>query len=187
MADNFGPEIHFALQLEDGRFFQGSVKRLCGERLSTNWIVHPEADCAVAEIKSIPSDYMGIIRTHSKPARSFESRLEAPKMFTELAIIGLPYNTSRIKDGRMVIGKTGRVASGLLKFKQKEKDEGPLESEVFLLDNPSLPGFSGSPVVSLPRDTEADSKCYGLASGHISKESGFTFVTPSAYIVELLI
>lgn len=164
------------------------------------WRYHPEVDIAVLELP--------LNRLDTKNRQFFDRRFllldmlnpdeTAPKRERPLVVMGFP----------LALGTSGRFspitvetksASGLLRVKQPNAN---IEATFFVLDKPSIGGYSGAPVFLMPwpyadsaalsmidrASPEANPKCVGIVSGTISDETGgkLALIVPSAYAVKLI-
>lgn len=91
------------------------------------------------------------------------------------------------------ISKISKPSSGLLEFSRSDNNK---ITEFFLMDDPSISGFSGAPVLELPTQLVYGEKSVhvvtielmGLVHGTISEKNGggFAAVTPSKFITETI-
>jgi hypothetical protein len=165
------------------------------------WRFHPEADVAVLELP--------LNKLDSKNRQFFDRRFllmdmlnsdeTAPKRERPLVVMGFP----------LALGTTGRfspltveakAASGLLRVKQPSANT---EATFFVLDKPSIGGYSGAPVFLMPwpyadsamlsmidsASPEARPKCVGIVSGTISDDTGgkLAAIVPSVFAVRMIV
>ena len=164
------------------------------------WIFHPEADVAILELP--------LNRLDSKNKEYFNHRFlsmdminseeTAPKRERHLVVMGFP----------LALGTTGRfspvtvetkAASGLLRVKPPGARA---EVTLFVLDKPSIGGYSGAPVFLMPwpfadsaslnmidmASPDAKPKCVGIVSGTISDDTGgkLAAIVPSVFAVQMI-
>ncbi|MFC2104777.1 hypothetical protein ACFLS4_05450 [Bacteroidota bacterium] len=159
------------------------------EKSSLNWTFHPNADVAVVLL-----DYNKITKELARcflPFDMINYNLEAPFREREVTVYGYPLS---LGVGRKIspITKTSKPSSGLIELPRFDNNK---PSNFFLLDDPSVSGFSGGPVFELPQEITSDKKSIlvkiyrivGLVHGSISdKGGGFAAIVPSKYIKETI-
>ncbi|PCJ89706.1 MAG: hypothetical protein COA57_01455 [Flavobacteriales bacterium] len=162
-----------------------SIKDLVGETDALKWTTHGSADVAVLLI-DLNSKIFDIPMLSALPPHVILDSLQAPKRQKELTIVGFPLGLG-IGKKFSPISKKLSPSSGLFEGINPNNN---LNVFYFLLDDPSVAGFSGSPVydlVILPQQ-EGESeigvlRCVGLVQGTISdKIAGFAAIVPSVYI-----
>jgi S1-C subfamily serine protease len=160
------------------------------------WHFHPEADLAVLQLVNVE------VRFFDKRFLPLNDSLEAdeavPQRERPLMVIGFP----------LALGTTGRfspitvetkAASGLLRLKRPDTKT---EATFFVLDKPSIGGYSGAPVFLMPYaysggpwmampsvgSPEARPKCVGVVSGTISDDTGgkLAAIVPSVFVVRMI-
>jgi len=159
-------------------------------------VFHDSADVAVIQIrnKDVVKPLAGRALT---PPLLLES-LEAPPRERALTILGFPLGLGALvlgPDARVSpITRESRTASGLITLRRGDTKK---PAVFFLLDNPSIGGFSGAPVFLFPAPFGQDgalvipsgeSVCVGLVHGTQSDETGgkLTLVVPASSIVDTL-
>lgn len=163
--------------------------------MEPKWIFHPKADVAALHIDS-EFKHLSILASRAILPGNILSTLEAPARSKPLTTIGFPLGLGvSLSPGTRIspISKESKAASDLLSLSRFDTKT-PTES--FILDSPSVGGFSGSPVFVLPAAYSQGSSmvfssamyCVGLMHGTIPDETGgkFAAVVPSAHIMELL-
>ncbi len=155
------------------------------------WFFHEHADVAVLPIKPSKS-ILKLLEKHCFPYEALLKDLEPPSRYVELVTIGFPLNLG-VKGKFSPISRTSKAASGLLDLPRPDTKE---LTTFFLLEDPSVGGFSGSPVYALGGiqliDNTATSgklKCYGIVNGTMSDDTGgkFAAVVPAAFISEVIL
>src|SRR2546423_2864493 len=161
-----------------------------------SWVYHPIADVGVLRLKPSPA-VSNQLTGRGLPPAVFISSLEAPSRSRPLTVVGFPLGLGVIStgpDARLsAITKESKAASGLLTLRRADNQQA---TEFFLLDSPSVGGFSGAPVMILPTAfSEGDALkfsnatfCVGLVHGTLSDETGgkFAAIVPSAFITQTL-
>jgi hypothetical protein len=159
------------------------------------WQIHDEADVAVLRLKldnnTIPLMQGRFLKLSSIAADEIAPRREQPVM-----VIGFPLALGTI--GRFSpITSEAKPASGLLRlFNQEMKKEGTF----FVLDKPSIGGFSGGPVFLMPgpyasggamvfTELPAPTIVVGLVHGTVSDKTGGKLATivPSKFIRDTIL
>ena len=158
---------------------------------SLPWVRHPEGDVAVLRLESI--EQLGSIKQRFFPVRLLPSQEAAPARELFITVMGFPLALGTA--GRFSpITSEARAASGLLRLGRF--DTGRLAT-FFILDKPSIGGFSGAPVFLLPQPFFTEGKfsipgsnnpaiCVGLVHGTLSDSTGgkLAAVVPASIIVE---
>lgn len=160
-----------------------------------NWIFHPKADVAALHINS-ESEHLTILASRAILPGNVRGVLEAPARSQPLTTIGFPLGLGvSISPGSKIspISKESKTASDLLTLPRFDTKT---PSEFFILDSPSVGGFSGAPVFVLPAVYSKGSSmvfssamyCVGMVHGTIHDETGgkFAAIVPAAHIGELL-
>lgn len=196
---------HVAAKLKDGaaltyasdgdRPVSHALQVLCGGR-APSWLRHATADVAVLQLSPPPSVLPELLaRSLSPPLLTSEAL--APPRSRPLTTIGFPLGL-----GVVITGPSGRLSpitreskavSGLLTIKRFDTKT---PATFFLLDSPSIGGFSGSPVF-MTAGAYSDSGglaltsstlCVGLIHGTLNDkgEGRLTAVVPAADIAATL-
>jgi len=120
--------------------------------------------------------------------------LEAPIREREVTVYGFPLSLG-IRTGKYIspITKTSKPSSGLIEFPTGDNKK---LSTFFLLDDPSVSGFSGGPVLELPQLIGTSVKAVwvnvhrimGLVHGSVLDKTmtGFAAIVPSRFIKETI-
>lgn len=171
-----------------------------GELTSTagepKWIVNPTADVAVLYLEPKP-EITALLTPRALLPFLFLSKLEAPARTRPLTVVGFPLGLGVIFTGPDTkispISREAKAASGLITLPRFDTKK---PSEFFLLDSPTVGGFSGAPVFILPGSFSdgagitfsGSTFCVGLIHGTISDDTGgkLAAVVPSAFITQTL-
>lgn len=152
------------------------------------WTMHDEGDIAVLPI-SPPVDFRAAIRAVSYS--NLASRNSAPDLDEFLTTVGFPLKLG-IKDKFSPIVKVTHPASSFFRYPRFDNN---VESTFFILDDPSVAGFSGAPVFRLPhirvggiRSPQGPFQCVGIIHGTFKDKTGgkFAAVIPAFYIAETI-
>lgn len=160
------------------------------------WIRHQAADIAILHLgndsKKIENygfraiDYVELVET-----------LASPNRFKDLTIFGFPLGLGETSTTISPITKTVRSASDVVYIKRFDNS---IENPFILLDDASIGGFSGGPVIEFNRvpsntpkiagkEVRLMSRVIGLVHGNRSGGDGldgFAAIVPSAQIIEVL-
>lgn len=154
-----------------------------------SWFISSKADVAVIEINP-DKEVSQHLQEHFILLQWLEDTLIAPSRDLPLSTIGFPLGLG-IQERFSPISRESKPSSGLLilpRFDTKQL------STFYLLESPSVGGFSGAPLFELPGAymegnafvPEKRIACVGLIHGTISDETGgkFAAVVPSYFIVK---
>lgn len=159
------------------------------DKSNLNWTTHPIADVSVIELDSI-SILKGLNGCYV-PFEMLSFKLEAPFREREVTTYGYPLSLG-IGQKISPITKTSKPSSSLIEL---ERFDNKVKTIFFLLDDPSVSGFSGGPVFELPQEIGSGkdqifvqvNRIVGLVHGSISnKAGGFAAIVPSIYIKETI-
>ena len=159
--------------------------------LISDWRSHQSADVAVAEVK--PSVEAISLLDSAFTYDIIISKPMTPSRSIRLTVIGFPLSLG-IGNTVSPITRESMAASGpldLLRF------DNHVVSQFFLLQDPSVGGFSGSPVFDLHLPSmesggisfrSSGSTCYGLVHGTISDKTGgkFAAIVPALFIRQVI-
>lgn len=154
-----------------------------------NWVVHPLADVAVHQIDllKLPSN----IQISPIPFEIINTELKGDLRTRDLTVYGFPLGLG-LHPKVSPISKTLKPASDILPLKRGDNMQ---DADFFLLDDPSISGFSGGPVLALPQQFNQYGKSMyvrvyrlmGLVHGSINDHlGGFAAIVPSLYIKEAI-
>jgi hypothetical protein len=166
-----------------------ALSDLTGES-SDVWTFHDEADVAAIELhqkKNLPP-----ISKNCIPIELLPKQLEAPTRGQAITVIGFPLRLGAA-DVFSPISHEMRAASNVVTITS------PLDGRpetVFIIDSPSVQGFSGAPLFKWPLFDVSGStisgggqtQLLGLVQGTLSDNTGgkFGIVVPGAYIRETI-
>jgi hypothetical protein len=154
------------------------------------WKNHSEADIAIFEITPQDEQTSSILQQRFLPLEFFSKVKAAPSRDLFLTSIGFPLGLG-IHEHFSPLTFESKASSGLLSLPRA--DTKTIQT-FFALENPSVGGYSGCPVVDLSifkagsMATYGDGTCfYGVMHGTISDDTGgkIALVTPSYYVHEL--
>ncbi len=161
-----------------------------------SWVTHGTADVAVLALTP-PTEIADLLAPRALQPAIFITKLEAPPRNRPLTTVGYPLGLGGLllgSDKRISpLSRESRPASGLLTLPRADTQT-PIPT--FLLDSPSIGGFSGAPVFMLPAAFSqgpgvifsASAFCVGLVHGTWSDNTGgkLAAIVPVAYIVQTL-
>jgi len=163
--------------------------QLSGEASSTNWICHAEADVAVLSLRPSPELSNAHLQQRFLPIDILETDRAAPSRNAPLTVLGFPLGMGSAGKFSPLTKQT-HCASDLVALKRADV---PITSTFFLLEDPSIEGYSGGPVLDISlyqlgnmRTTGSGTKLLGLVHGTSSDRTGgkLAMVVPSFYILE---
>ncbi|MFH2143303.1 MAG: S1C family serine protease [Bacteroidota bacterium] len=166
--------------------FQVNLKDIIYEK-SLKWTINPIADVAVLHIDL--SKIKDTLFINPMPVEMINDSMEAPLRIRDVTVYGYPLNLG-IGKKLSPISKTLKPASGIIELPRIDNNK---TCDFFLLDDPSISGFSGGPVIELPQeiglhDKKIFVKSYrlmGLVHGTFNdKTGGFAAIVPAKYIKE---
>lgn len=191
VAKNCTLDTKITYSLDDYSPITYKLSEIVSDKTKLNWSIHPNADVAVILLDSEKSQ----IKMPVYPIEFIKSNLAAPKREKEVTVFGFPLSIGVIKTFS-VISKTSKPSSGLIELPRFDNGKW---SFFYLLDDQSVSGFSGGPVIQLmPEiggakfnlDKNKDiNKIVGLVHGSINDPKaggGFSVITPSYYILETI-
>jgi len=166
----------------------GLGKLLAGRRRKVPWQFHHEGDVAALRLPTLPADLRGRFLDVELVAR----QTAVPASTLDLVAVGFPLGL--VNEAHFTpITKRFHAASGILRFRGEEMRHA---GNFFLLDQPTVGGYSGAPVFVTPQArfettgqvTMIAARCVGLISQTISSEVGgqFAAVVPGSVIRSLL-
>jgi hypothetical protein len=154
------------------------------------WVAHHEADLAAFEIFPQNDAVMSTLQERFLPIDFFFNNKAAPNRNIHLTSIGFPLGLG-VHGHFSPLMFESRASSGLLTLLRADTQS--LQT-FFALENPSVGGYSGCPVVDTSiyaagsMVTTGGGTCfYGVMHGTISDNTGgkIAMVTPSFYVHEL--
>jgi hypothetical protein len=172
----------------DGRPASLSIRDLTGPN-STNkmWLNHEHADVAIMPI--FPTmDSLKSLAGRSIGLEMLQQDLAGPRREIPLTIVGFPLDAGAHGHFFSPLSRETKAASGLVTTSQ---------GNFFFLQDPSIEGYSGSPVLDLGGAFFLDAslqglqrplKCFGVVSSTISDNTGgkLCAVVPAYYVLELV-
>lgn len=155
---------------------------------ATKWTSHKEADIAVLPI-SPPENFRAAIRAVSY--NQLATKNVAPDLDIFLTTVGFPLELG-VKGKFSPIVKVAHPASALFRHARFDNN---IEASFFILDDPSVAGFSGAPVFKLPSvkvgamsSGQGAFECVGIVHGTFNDPTGgkFAAILPAFYIAETI-
>lgn len=191
VANDTNERTTVTMRIEGDRPLTFPLPQLSGNRGPQPWVFHDHADVAVLRLQPVP-ELMPYLKGHFLPRENLLSTLEAPSRERPLVTLGFPLGLG-VRDRFSPISRESKAASGLLTLPRADRKG---ESVFFLLDSPSIGGFSGAPVFHLPGAYSAGGglvisgrlECVGLVHGTISDDTGgkLAAIVPAQFISEAL-
>lgn len=154
------------------------------------WKSHKVADIAILKLSPQEQQILAILQQRFLPLEFFSKEKAAPSRDVQLTSIGFPLGLG-IHEHFSPLTFHSNASSGLLSLPRA--DTKTIQT-FFVLENPSVGGYSGCPVVDLSifkagsMVTTGNGTCfYGIMHGTISDDTGgkIALVTPAYYIHEL--
>lgn len=156
-----------------------------------DWKSHSTSDVAAIRL-TIPTSLRQVFKEHFLPIGTLERELNSPDRNIPLVTLGFPFGFG-VQGYFSPISREANTASGLLSLLRSDTKT---RQDFFLLDSPSIGGFSGAPVLRLPGTYTRGSslvfssgvRCVGIVHGTISDNTGgkMAAITPAAIVVQLL-
>lgn len=191
VAAQMSPDSLATIRTLEDRPITVTLAKMSGSSSELKWFYHDKADVAVLPL--LPgSDVMPHLKEHFLPKEMVSAKLEAPSREQPLTTIGFPLGLG-VKERFSPISRESKTASGLLTIPRFDTKQPAI---FYLLDSPSIGGFSGAPIFELPGAHSSQGglviggrlACVGLIHGTISDDTGGKLgaVVPSAFIIETI-
>lgn len=158
---------------------------------SIPWLHHAEADMAVVKIHP-QNNIIEKLSGRLLPLHIFYPKKEAPSRDAQLTSVGFPYGLG-VEGYFSPLTFTSRASSGLLTMPRADTNQ---PCTFFILENPSVVGYSGCPVFDLAiqkmgamtTTSGHGTRCYGIMHGTISDKTGgkLAAVTPAYHLFDLI-
>lgn len=153
---------------------------------TVRWYHHPQADVSVHPLPTITRQGLDALRGRSIPLAILEAGTNQPSRDVPLTALGFPLRLGA--EGEfMPLSRETKASSGMLS---------DAAGYFFLLQDPSVSGYSGGPLIESPglRFTEdggitpAHPHCWGFVSATYGDETGGKMcrITPAFYVVQLI-
>jgi len=172
---------------EGGKSFPIPLPMLRGAN-TNSWLHHIGADVSVLPLDPPPQLYQTLLARHFLNSSFLEAGTNRPRRDLVLTIVGFPLGMGWGQNGDDFIPfvRKTRAASGFI-------DSG----NAFVLEDPSVQGYSGSPVLDLVEPISGSSgttfesrpmACYGVVSGTLGDDTGgkMAVVISTKCVVELI-
>jgi hypothetical protein len=191
VATNMTEDCELAMQGDKKEPLRFKLSSITGQP-AIRWFHHTNADVSVYPLPTITSQGATALDRRAMPFEFLESQTNLPSRDTYVTALGFPLGLGA--EGEFIpLSRDSKVSSGIL------NDGGSL---FFLLQDPSVSGYSGGPLVQSgdPRVVATDrtaasisvvsggARCWGFVSGTFADETGgkMSRITPSFYAVELI-
>lgn len=169
-----------------------SLNILSGSKKKLQWSFHKKADIAVLTLHPTQEVYTKYLTNRFLPFEILIQEEKSSEREIPLTVIGFPRGLG-VKDHFSPLTLQSYSSSGLLKMRRFDTYQ---MATFFLLQDPSIGGYSGAPVFdlgyyklgSMTSTSGKGTLCYGLIHGTISDDTGgkLAAVIPSTFIVELI-
>ncbi len=169
-----------------------SLSELSGYKDKLSWSFHEVADIAVLPLNPTKEIIQQHLTNRFLPFEVLVPDLRTPERETPLTVVGFPKGLG-VEGHFSPLTLQSYASSGLLSMKRFDTHK---ISTLFLLQDPSVGGYSGAPVFDLGRykwggaiaTTGTGTLCFGIMHGTISDDTGgkLSAVTPSKFIIETL-
>jgi hypothetical protein len=195
VAADTNAATRFVFRVQGDRPKSLKLENLLAAPIATAWSIHARSDVAAARL-NIPPELAHLFNEHFLALSMFDQELSAPRRTHDLITLGFPLGLGA--EGHFSpISRESKAASGLLSLPRFDTHT---VQDFFLLDGPSVGGFSGAPVLTLPGScrescfdvrppkTSERLRCVGIVHGTVSDKTGgkMAAVTPGAVARELL-
>lgn len=165
---------------------------------NSNWYFHPNADIAILHLKSsrINNNFWKNSEIKVLDYWDISSIKTAPNRFDELLVIGYPLGLGVNFNTVTPISKKTKVSSDLIPLNRFDNNKPSL---FYILDAPSVSGFSGGPVIKMTAPLVSDDRksylpgkttIFGLVHGTLNdpkdKAGRFAAIVPSFLIKDLI-
>ena len=168
------------------------LAQLSGKNSPTNWLYHDEADVAVLELSPSPEIMKKYLQQRFLPSEIIAADREAPSRNLSLTVFGFPLGIGSSEKKFSPLTKQTHCASDLVTLKRADA---PIKTIFFLLEDPSVQGYSGGPVLDISvyklgvvQARGSGTKLWGLVHGTSSDGTGgkLAMVVPSYFILETI-
>jgi hypothetical protein len=184
----FSENDKVVIGIENGKSFQIPLNILRG--VNTNdWIHHEKADVSILPLDPSPQLIQSYLQQHFLPSSFLEAGTNRPPRDVMLTIIGFPLGMGWGQDtgGDFIpLTRKTRASSGFING-----------GNLFLLEDPSVQGYSGAPIFDLAEPLQTTSvfmpsgrpvACFGVVSSTFSDNTGGKMgaIVPTKFILELI-
>jgi hypothetical protein len=157
---------------------------------TNDWIHHAEADVSILPLDPPPQLIQSFLQQHFLTSSILEAGTNRPPRDVMLTIIGFPLGMGWGQDTEgdfIPLTRKTRASSGFIN-----------SGNLFLLEDPSVQGYSGAPIFDLAESIHTASvfmpsgrpvACFGVVSSTFSDNTGGKMgaVVPTKFILELII
>ncbi len=191
VAKETSASSQITVKSENDKPYSFSLGELWNQSGPLDWVFHQEADIAVLPLQPSPS-LVKKLEGHFLPFQDLSGEEKAPLRERPLTVIGFPLGLG-FRDRFSPISQETKPSSGLLRLARFDNRK---MATFFILDKPSVGGFSGAPVFMLPssyffEDRLVVSKgisCVGVVHGTLFDNTGgkFAAVIPASFVIETI-
>ena len=170
------------------------LSQLSGKNSPTNWIHHDEADVAVLELSPSSEILSRHLKERFLASKFIADEREAPSRNLQLTVFGFPLTLGIGSSAEKFSACTKQTHCASYLITHKRADVA-IQTVFFLLEDPSIQGYSGGPVfdISLHQFGSAKirgsgTKLWGLVHGTSADRTGgkLALVVPSYFILETI-
>ena len=167
------------------------LSKVCGNSENITWQIHPEAEVAVLPLIPKLEFKEKYLEKHFLPARFIAKEKAPPPRDVSLIAFGFPLGLGT-NEVFAPLTRQSYPASSFLKLARFDNKE---KSTFFILEDPSIGGYSGAPVIDISISRIGGmtakgkgTKIVGIIHGTLSDKTGgkLAAVTPSYFIIETI-
>jgi hypothetical protein len=190
VAASMTTSAQVVMKATDGRSLPMALAALIGGN-KTSWVTHPEADIAVHKLRPDSKKWFITSGARFLPDRILETQKKAPARTKVLTLFGFPLALGS-SELFSPLSRSSYPASDLLKLPRFDNKR---ISSFFLLEDPSIEGYSGALVVDFGvfehggiKSVESATKIVGVVHGTISDPTGgkLAAIIPSYFIIDTI-
>ncbi len=162
-----------------------------GSKEDLTWVFHPEADVAVLRLFPAQEIFEKYLQKHFLPQSLISSEKIPPSRDTSLTVFGFPLGLG-VVDRFSPLTKSSHPASS---FVQLSRFDNGMVTTFFILEDPSIMGYSGGPVFDISiyklgalTSAGLGTKLLGIMHGTLSDSTGgkLAAVVPSYFIIDTI-
>lgn len=194
VVKNLSGSASIAYRSSNGKMMNLRLKDLG----KANWFFHPTADVAVRKIE-LNDSISNLLKGNELGALDYwhiDRVKKAPGRFDDIVVIGFPLGLGVSKDSISPISMNTRTSSDIVVLNRADNQKA---NYFYLLDDPSVSGFSGGPILFiseallsrdkktfLPGKTFVKGLVHGTLSDPKDRAGRFAAIVPGFVIVETI-
>lgn len=192
LAKSMTPSSLAILMGPKGEPVRLSLGQLTGKSASANWLHHDKADVAVLQLSPSPGMRKKHLLNRFLPLDVIAGERKAPSRSIPLVVFGFPLGLGSSGKQFSPLTRQTHCASNIIMLRRADA---PVEAECFLLEDPSVAGYSGGPVFDIGiyqlggiQTTGSGTTLWGLVHGTSSDQTGgkLAVVVPGYSILEVI-